>query len=87
MRWFVEETRCARQVDGSSDAAWRIEGEAHGSPRYGALNHAVRVVEAFTLLPIFGLPFPAGADGSAMVRLYLNGGYVGSMSTATRLPY
>ena len=87
MRWFLEETHCARQVDETHDAPLRVEGEAHGERRYGVGRTAVTVVEAFTLLPFFGLPVPGAADGSALVRLYRDNEFVTSMNASTRLPY
>src|SRR5262249_53144927 len=51
MRWFLEETRCARRVEQNPDAPLRVEGEAHGGNDWGVVEWTVGLAEAFTLLP------------------------------------
>jgi hypothetical protein len=88
MRWLLEDTGCIRQVvAGSDDHGLRIEGDAHGERHYGFGRTAVRVVEAFTLLPYVGLPFPGAADGKATARLYRDGALVKQLSASSRVGY
>lgn len=87
MRWFLEETRCARKVDENHKALLRVEGEAHAGDADGVLEWTAVVVEAFTLLPLVGLPAPGRTEGTAVARLYRDGEYVGQLTSTARLHY
>ncbi len=87
MRWFLEETQCARQVHEAHNAALRVEGGARGQTRYGFWRTTLDIVETLTLLPLFGLPSPGAADGSATVRLYRNNEFWKSIDSSVRLGY
>jgi len=88
MRWLLEDTGCVRQVTtGSDEDGLRVEGDAHGERHYGVGRTAVRVVEAFTLLPYLGLPFPGAADGYATGRLYRDGALAKQYTATSRVGY
>jgi len=87
MRWFLEETGCARRVDETRDAPLRVEGEAHAAEAHGAVEWTVAVVEAITLLPLVGLTAPGRTEGMAVARLYRDGELVGRIASSARLRY
>jgi hypothetical protein len=87
VRWFLEETRCARQVNESQEAPLRVEGEAHGEDADGALEWTAAIVESVTLLTFLGLPAPGRTEGVAVARLYRDGEFLRQLTSSARLHY
>jgi hypothetical protein len=86
LRWFLEETRCVRQVTEGGDSAVRIEGAADGRYVYG-LHTAAIIVEAFTVTPLFGMPVPGKTEGNAVARLYRDGQYAKAYHATEHFDY
>jgi hypothetical protein len=88
MRRFLEETHCARRVGVAfDDFARRVEVTSFGEGDDGVVEWAAAIVEACTLLPLVGLPSPGKVKGGAEARLYVEGEFVGTQVSSTRLRY
>jgi hypothetical protein len=85
-RRLLEDTGCARVVDEDASGSLRVDGAADGAYVHG-WNTAVIVLEAFTVTPIFGMPLPGVAEGSAGARLYRDGQFVKGYGATGRLRY
>ncbi len=85
-RRLLEDTGCARIVEENANGPLRIDGASDGRYVHG-WNTAVIILEAFTATPIFGMPLPGVAEGSASARLYRDGRFVREYGATRRLRY
>lgn len=86
LRTLLESAGCVEVVE-DGHAAVHVEGTAAAHEHAHPGRTTMGVVEAATLLPLVGLPFPAGARGEATANLYVNGRSVRGYELHRDLPY
>jgi hypothetical protein len=85
LRYFIEDTRCARRVRLATGGDLAIEGSVVSEERIEVTNILINVV--LFLPSILGVPLHDDAYGIATSRIYRNGEFLCSLASEARLAY
>jgi hypothetical protein len=73
VRGLLDESGCIQALERGAAAPVRLMVHADVRPRVHPGRVAVAGIEMLTMLPLLGLPVPAGVAGEATARLYVDG--------------